>query len=107
MNLDGKERAWIFSDGSGLNGYAGGWSTNLIEGQHNIKVIVLKDSVSADTTFLHKTKPLYIGVNYFRSERKLTFTFSDSAFKYPFGSVLANHSLKLTENTARDFAARK
>jgi hypothetical protein len=64
------------------DGLASQLQTSLLEGKHILSISVVTDSVSADTTFTLKDNGLWIGTNYNRLEKKLTFTFSNSPFVY-------------------------
>ena len=54
----------------------------LIPATHTLSILLPKDTVRTDTTFVHLNTELWIGVNYLRNERRIHFVFQYVAFPY-------------------------
>ena len=63
-----------------------GWAKTeevyLSSGNHLIKILLPKDNVASDTSFVIECKQLWIGINYNQNKNKIGFNISERAPRY-------------------------
>jgi hypothetical protein len=77
--IDGDEHSSGLMASDGLTSQL---QTSLLVGTHTLSVSVVTDSITADTVFTLKNDGIWIGAKYDRSQKKVSFIFSNTAFVY-------------------------